>query len=75
MSAVDTFEWFVTTQVPTSSPGVGEFVARQREYLYTIRSEDEGQRFVEWVMSELHRIVKLGEGAQRQTGNSGAVGN
>jgi hypothetical protein len=65
MSAVDTFEWFATTQVPADSPGVGDFVARQRAYLYTIRSEDERQRFVEWVIAELHRIVQRGEGGRR----------
>jgi len=66
MSAVDTFEWYVSTQVPAAAPLVGEFVARQREFLYTIRSEDERQRFVDWVISELRRIVRSADPARRR---------
>ncbi|HLB00760.1 MAG TPA: hypothetical protein VJO14_05190 [Bacteroidota bacterium] len=58
MSASDAFEWFTSTQLPANSQAVGEFIAGQRQYLYTIRSEDERQRFVEWVMGELRRMVK-----------------
>jgi hypothetical protein len=34
---------------------VGRFVREQREYLYTLRSEDERQRFVEWAIGEIRR--------------------
>jgi len=75
VSAVDTFEWFVTTQAGPLSPRAGEFVAAQRQALYLIRSEDERQRFVEWVMAELSRIVKTGEGGARPRRGPAAVGN
>jgi len=65
MSAIDTFEWFVTTQLPVADPGIGDFITGQRQYLYTIRSEDERQRFVEWAMSEMRRMVKAGEGGRQ----------
>jgi hypothetical protein len=58
MSARDTFEWYVTTQLRAPSPDVTSFIRAQREYLFTLRSEDERQRFVEWVTAEAARMVR-----------------
>ena len=55
MSAHDTFEWYVSTQAPGKTAGTAKFIREQREYLFTLRSEDERQRFVEWAMEELRR--------------------
>lgn len=58
MSARDTFEWYVSTQLTGRSPAVEKFIRLQREYLFTLRSEDESQRFVEWAMEEIQRIAR-----------------
>ena len=60
MSARDTFEWYVSTQLTGRSPAVEKFIRLQREYLFTLRSEDESQRFVEWAMAEVARIASAG---------------
>lgn len=58
MSAADTFEWFVSTQLPAKSPPVEAFIREQRQHFFTLRSEDERQRFVEWMMREATRLVR-----------------
>jgi hypothetical protein len=60
MSARDAFEWFVTTQVGGTSPALESFIRWQREYLFTLRSEDERQRFVEWAIGEVSRQARAG---------------
>ena len=74
MSARDTFEWFVTKQVGGISPALESFIREQRQYLFTLRSEDERQRFVEWAMSEMARLARLngpGKTARQQPGPVG----
>ena len=58
MSSRDTFEWYVSTQLAGKSPAVENFIRIQREYFFTLRSEDERQRFVEWAIAEATRMVK-----------------
>ena len=55
MAARETFEWFVGTQAELT-PAQEAFVREQRQYLFTLRSEDERQRFVEWAMTEIARM-------------------
>ena len=55
MSALDTFEWYVSTQAPGRNPADEKFIRDQRELLFTLRSEDERQRFVEWAIEEIRR--------------------
>ena len=57
MSAIDTFEWFVHTFSRSLDDETSQFLARQREYLFTLRSEDERQRFVENVIRELKTMA------------------
>ncbi len=57
MSARDTFEWYLTTQLGKPSPELERFIRTQRAYFFTLRSEDERQRFVEWVMGAAARLV------------------
>ncbi|HLF13885.1 MAG TPA: hypothetical protein VI932_03220 [Bacteroidota bacterium] len=68
MSALDTFEWYVTTQLAGTSPEVGKFIRVQREYLFTLRSEDERQRFVDAVIVELHRMGRAEQQARPSPG-------
>lgn len=58
MSALDTFEWFVGSQPEGLTPEAQTFVREQRRYLFTLRSEDERQRFVEWAMGEIAAILR-----------------
>ncbi len=52
MSAYDTFEWYVTTMINNQSEDIQQYIKSQREYLFTLRSEDERQRFVDEVIEE-----------------------
>lgn len=52
MAARDTFEWFVAT-IHNPDEDVTKRIRQAREYLLTLRSEDEQQRFVEEVMVQL----------------------
>ncbi len=67
MSARDTFEWYVSTQLTGMSPAVEKFIRLQRAYLFTLRSEDESQRFVEWAIAEVARIASTGPARPQPT--------
>jgi hypothetical protein len=55
MAAIDAFEWFVSTAIREPTPEIRQEIRNQREYLLSLRSEDERQRFVESVISRLGR--------------------
>ncbi len=55
MAARDTFEWFVGAVTGRSDPKLQQYIREQREYLLTLRSEDERQRFVDSVLDELRK--------------------
>jgi hypothetical protein len=75
MSARDTFEWFVTTQAGGMAPDLAAFIREQRQYLFTLRSEDERQRFVEWAIVELTRRARAdGHPPRPAKQPAGAVG-
>jgi hypothetical protein len=59
MSAHDTFEWFIGRQLTGKSPALEAFIREQRQYLFTLRSEDERQRFVEWALGEIARQARM----------------
>ena len=74
MSARDTFEWYVSTQLASKSPAVETFIRHQREYLFTLRSEDETQRFVEWAIAEVAHMVKVEPRPRHQRQPTNPVG-
>lgn len=61
MSAVDTFEWYVASAAKNASPEVQRYIERQRQYLYTLRSEDERQRFVNDLRGEISLMISSKE--------------
>ena len=58
MAALDTFEWFVSTTIKNPDEETKRYILRQREYLFSLRSEDERQRFVDEVIQELREMRK-----------------
>jgi len=58
MAALDTFDWFVGTMVKNPNPEVRRLIAEGREYLLTLRSEDERQRSVDAVLETLRTAVR-----------------
>ncbi|HEY6191261.1 MAG TPA: hypothetical protein VI215_02935 [Bacteroidota bacterium] len=50
MSAVDTFEWYVSSFMKEGTPEIRKLVAENRDYLLSLRSEDERRRFVEGLL-------------------------
>ncbi len=59
MSALDTFDWFVSRAIEKPDEEMKAFMRSQREYLFELREEDERQRFVRGFIQELnarHRV-------------------
>lgn len=54
MAAVDTFDWYVRTLKDVDAKTL-QFIRDQRGVLYSLRSEDERQRFVEELIEELRQ--------------------
>ncbi len=63
MSALNTFDWFVSTAVKLPDEDLKRFIESQRQYLLTLREEDEKQRFVQDFM---HEVNVLYRGNQRR---------
>jgi hypothetical protein len=61
MSAIDTFEWYVSSNLNTSLPEVHRYVQEKRDTLLALRSEDERQRLV----AEMIEEASEGIGPQR----------
>ena len=59
MSAVESFDWFVSLVIQNSNPEIRDYIKRQREYFLTLRSEDERLRFVEQLIAESKDIKKV----------------
>jgi len=53
MAALDAYDWFVEALGKHSNPALRHLVKEQREYLLTLRSEDERQRYVDEALEEL----------------------
>ena len=58
MAASDTFEWFISTAVQNPTPEVREYIRDLRTYLFSLRSEDERQRFVDEIIEDFHRRLQ-----------------
>ena len=53
MASIETFDWVMSDMFPEPTPEIREYLKAQREYMLTLRSEDERQRFVEALREEL----------------------
>ena len=53
MSAIDTFNWYVESRLRDSKEEIADLVESERQYLFTLRSEDERQRAVEEFVQRL----------------------
>lgn len=53
MSAVDTFEWFVSSTFRNPTSEILRIIHEHRENLLLLRSEDERQRFVDSVIEAM----------------------
>lgn len=62
MSAQDTFEWCIAAIEHRPGAEMEAFIKAQREYLYTLRSEDERRRFVDGIIQQLRLMEKQGRG-------------
>ena len=58
MAALDTFEWYVASAVKNPSPELKRYLAGLRQYAFSLRSEDERQRFVEQAMAEIAAMIE-----------------
>ncbi|MFQ5798681.1 MAG: hypothetical protein ACE5H0_08315 [Bacteroidota bacterium] len=58
MSAMDTFDWFVSTALKNPDEELKKFIDSQRQYLLTLREEDEKQRFVQEFMHEVNTLYR-----------------
>ena len=59
MAAEDTFEWYISELIDDADQETLTYINMQREYLLTLRSEDEQQRFVDEVIAELRYRLNL----------------
>jgi hypothetical protein len=64
MAATDTFNWFLSTLAQVT-PEFRHTLADQRSYLFSLRSEDERQRFVEQLMRDLNALLRQRPAGQR----------
>jgi len=58
MAAVDTYEWYVSTSIKNRTPDLLRLIGEQRVYLFSLRSEDERQRFVDTAMEEIRQTER-----------------
>ena len=57
MAALDMFEWFVSTQLKKPEMEIQAYIRNQRDYLFSLRSEDERQRTVDETIASLHEMI------------------
>lgn len=58
MAALETFEWIVEQSWSNADDETRQLVNSQRNYLLTIRSEDERQRYLEVLVSHMRDSKK-----------------
>jgi hypothetical protein len=64
MAAIDTFDWFIRT-IDHPATELKQYLSDQRSYLFSLRSEDERQRFVEQTMRDLKAMLTQRPPGQR----------
>ena len=58
MAALETFEWIVEQYLSNPDAEARKLVNSQRNYLLTIRSEDERQRYLEVLVHQIRDLKK-----------------
>jgi len=58
MAARDTFEWLAGQFWPNPDEEAKKFIHERREYLLTIRNENERERFVQELHTQLREMKK-----------------
>lgn len=58
MAARDTFEWLAGQFWPDPDNDAKKFIHAQRDYLLTIRNENERERFVRELLVQLRELKK-----------------
>ncbi len=58
MAALDSYNWFVKTNILTRTDEIQQTILQQRDYMLTLRNEDERERFVGQAMKELNEMLK-----------------
>jgi len=59
MAALDTFEWFVSRHLKGAGGDIAPFIRNEREYLFSLRSEDERQRAVDAFIATVNEVVHV----------------
>jgi hypothetical protein len=57
MAALDTFEWFVSSQLREGGGDLAAMIRTEREYLFSLRSEDERQRAVDAFIATVNEVA------------------
>jgi hypothetical protein len=60
MAAIDTFQWLINDLFHHPDSEEKKMIEGRREYLFSLRSEDERQRFVDELIRELKAYAYLG---------------
>lgn len=58
MAARETFEWLVSQFWPNPDTDARKFIHERRDYLLTIRNENERERFVQELLIQLRELKK-----------------
>jgi hypothetical protein len=56
MSAIDTFNWTLQQEAPQPDESMKKFIDDKRDYLLSLRSEDERRRFVRELAVQLKQM-------------------
>ena len=57
MPALETFDWFKKEIWPTITEETQTFLKSQRDYLLTIRNENERRRFIDELIIQLKKVT------------------
>jgi hypothetical protein len=59
MASIDTFQLLIKETVPWADEHFAKLIEEKREYLFSLRSEDERQRFVDDLVKEFYTMASL----------------
>ncbi len=63
MAAIDTFDWFVERFYPAPDEETAGFIRGERQYILSIRNENERLRYIETLMQQV-RDERTAQGAE-----------
>ncbi|GEM_PF-2864651 len=61
MAALDSYNWFIQTNIATRTEEINTTIILQRDYMLTLRNEDERERYVKEATKELNEMMKKGK--------------